>query len=240
MIFDIEIQNRSCGNDDILRLGLPPENLQFTGRQQELQNLSDILKDAGKEQWRVAVLHGLGGIGKTDIVLHYAWHNQAAYSSVVWIAATSIETLKRSFIQVAENLIQHLVGNYRLAHPDYMEIASTLGIHGLINASGQLVYNAESVDQDRIVAAVPRWLATKGNDQWLLIFDNVDDFKVIDKVKHFPQNSSGAIIITSRRRGFAQWGTGSFEVNNMDQKDSLDLLMKRAQLSWNQLGEKGE
>ena len=223
-----------------MRLGLPPENLQFAGRQQELKKLSDIVNGAGKDLRKVAVLHGLGGIGKTDIVLHYAWHNHAAYSSIVWILAASTETLRRSFIQTVENLIQHLAGNSGPGQPDYAKIASVLGIHGLINTSGQLVYNAESTDQDRVVAAVSRWLAMSGNDHWLLIFDNVDDFKVIDREKHFPQSSSGTIIITSRRRGIAYWGTGSLEVNNMDQKDALDLLMKSAQLSWNQLSEAGE
>jgi hypothetical protein len=69
--------------------------------------------------------------------------------------------------------------------------------------SGQLVYKTGSDDQDKIVGALPKWLSMEGNDHWLLIFDNMDDMRVIDKAKHFPGNSLGTIIITSCRCGSA-------------------------------------
>lgn len=222
-----------------LRLDLPSENLQFTGRRKELQLLAGVVKGAGKGHRKVAVLHGLGGIGKTDIVLHYAWQNSPAYTSIIWIYAASTETLKQSFLQAAEGLIQHLAKTYGTIQPDYLKIASDLGIHGLINASGQLIYQAESSDYDKITAAVLRWLCIDGNDNWLLVFDNVDDMQVIDRGKHFPKSPSGTIIITSRRRGLVHWASGSFEVDDMRQNDALDLLMKRAQLNWNELSEAG-
>jgi hypothetical protein len=74
----------------------------------------------------------------------------------------------------------------------------------------------------------------------LLVFDNVDDLKVIDKAKHFPPSSSGTIIITSRRRGSANWGTGSFQIEGMDQNDALSLLMTRTPLNLEQLSVTGE
>jgi len=62
---------------------------------------------------------------------------------------------------------------------------------GLINASGQLVYNPESDGQRRWRVLCVKWLSMEGNDQWLLIFDNLDDMEVIDRAKHFPRSSSG-------------------------------------------------
>jgi hypothetical protein len=206
----------------------------------ELQQLSDIVQGAGKDQRKVAVLHGLGGIGKTDIVAEYAWQNCAAYTSILWIHASTTEVLKCSFMLAVQNLIQHLVANYSPRKPDFTEIACDLGIAGLIDMSGQLVYKAGSDDEERIVGALPKWLATKGNDQWLLIFDNMDDMKVIDREKHFPANSSGTIIITSRRRGSAHWGTGSFQVEELDKDDALTLFMTRAHLDQKQLSAAGE
>jgi hypothetical protein len=223
-----------------LRFGLPLQNLQFIGRSRELQQLSDIVQGAGKDQRKVAVLHGLGGIGKTDIVGQYAWQNCATYSSILWIHAATLEVLKSSFFSAVQSLIQHLAANYSPEQPDFTEIAHDLGISGLINASGWLVYNAESNDQERIIGALAKWLSVEGNDQWLLVFDNVDDMKVVDRAKHFPQSSSGTIIITSRRRGMAHWGTGSFQVEEMDQHDALTLLMTRAHLDQNHLSAAGE
>src|SRR6202167_2123329 len=135
----------------------------------ELRFLSDIVQGAGKDKRKVAVLHGLGGIGKTEIVLCYAWQNGATYTSILWIHAATTEVLKRSFMSAAQNLIQHLAVNYSHGQPDYTEIACDLGIAGLIDASGKLVYNPESDDQQRIMGALPRWLSMKGNDQWLLV-----------------------------------------------------------------------
>jgi hypothetical protein len=222
------------------RYGLPHRNLQFIGRLKELQQLSDIVHGAGKDQRKVAVLHGLGGIGKTDTVLEYVWQSHATYTSIVWIHAATAEVLKRSFMSVAQHLIDHLVASCRPVQPDFTEIAHDLGIAGLINASGHLVYEVKSDDQERIVGALPKWLAIEGNDQWLLVFDNVDDINVIERTKHFPQSSSGTIIITTRRRGIAHWGTGSFQIEEMDPDDALVLLITRAHLVQKQLSSAGE
>jgi hypothetical protein len=223
-----------------LRFNLPLQNLQFTGRTKELQLLSDIVKGAGKNQRKVAVLHGLGGIGKTDIVLQYAWQNVAAYTSVLWIHSATKEVLKRSLVIATQNLIQHLAAHCAPGQPDYTVIARDLGIAGLINSFGQLVYNPKSDGQEKVEGALCKWLSMEGNDQWLLIFDNVDDMEVIDRAKHFPRSSSGTIIITSRRRGIVHWGTGSFLVEGLEQDDALFLLLTRAHLDWKQLSVEGE
>jgi len=148
-----------------LTFDLPAQNLHFTGRVKELRLLSDIVQGTGKNQCKVAVLHGLGGIGKTDIVLQYAWQNRASYTSIQWIHAATAEVLKGSFMSVAQNLIQHMAACYHPGQPDYMGIACALGIAGLINSSGQLIHNAESDDQERIVGVLSKWLSMKGNDQ---------------------------------------------------------------------------
>jgi hypothetical protein len=223
-----------------LWFGLPPQNLQFTGRTKELKLLSEIVEGAGKDQRKVAVLHGLGGIGKTDIVAQYALQNHASYTSILWMHAATAEVLNCSFMSATDNLIQHLAANDGFGQPDYTEIACDLGIAGLINKHGHLVYNAESDDQERIVGALTKWLSMEGNDHWLLVFDNVDDMKVIDRAKHFPQGSSGTIMITSQRRGSVHWGTGSFQVEGLEQDDALSLLMIRAHLDQKQLTPAGE
>ena len=222
------------------QFGLPPQNLQFTGRTKELQLLSDIVEGAGKGQRKIAVLHGLGGIGKTNIVVQYAWQNLAVYTSVWWIHSATAEVLKQSLMTAAQNLIHHLAANYASGQPDYIVIAHDLGIAGLIDTSGQLVYSAESNDQERVEGALSKWLSMDGNDMWLLVFDNVDDLKVVNRARHFPQSSSGTIIITSRRRGSVHWGTGSIQVEGLEQDDALSLLLTRASVDQKQLSATGE
>ena len=139
-----------------------------------------------------------------------------------------------------QHLIHHLAANYASGQPDYIVIARDLGIAGLIDASGQLVYSAESNDQERVEGGLSKWLSMDGNDMWLLVFDNVDDLKVVDRTRHFPQSSSGTIIITSRRRGSVHWGTGSIQVEGLEKDDALSLLLTRASLDQEQLNATGE
>ena len=223
-----------------LKFGLPCQNLQFTGRTKELQLLSDIVKGAGKGQRKIAVLYGLGGIGKTDIGVQYAWQNLAIYTSVWWIHSSTAEVLKQSLVTAAQNLIHHLAANYVSGQPDYIAIARDLGIAGLIDASGQLVYSVESNDQERVERALSKWLSMDGNDMWLLVFDNVDDLNVVDRAGHFPQSSSGTIIITSRMRGSVHWGTGAIQVEGLEKDDALSLLLTRASMDQKQLSATGE
>jgi hypothetical protein len=223
-----------------LKFGLPSQNLQFTGRTKELQLLSAIVEGAGKGQRKIAVLHGLGGIGKTDIAVQYAWQNLAVYTSVWWIHSATAEGLKRSLMTATQCLIHHLAANYASGQPDYIVIACDLGIAGLIDASGQLLDSAEPNDQERVEGALSKWLSMNGNDMWLLVFDNVDDLKVVDRTRHFPQCSSGTIIITSRRRGSVHWGTGSIQVEGLEKDDALSLLLTRASLDHKQLNATGE
>jgi hypothetical protein len=221
------------------KFGLPSQNPQFTGRTKELQLLSDIVVGAGKGQRKIAVLHGLGGIGKTNIVVQYAWQNLAIYTSVWWIHSATTEVLKQSLMTAAQNLIHHLAANYASGQPDYIAIACDLGIAGLIDASGQLVYISEFNDQERVEGALSKWLSMDRNDMWLLVFDNVDDLKVVDRARHFPQSSSGTII-TSRRRGSVHWGTGSIQVEGLEEDDALSLLLTRASMDQKQLSATGE
>ena len=226
--------------DVCLKFGLPPQNLQFTGRTKELQLLSDIVMGAGKGQRKIAVLHGLGGIGKTNIVIQYAWQNFAVYTSVWWIQSATTEVLKQSLVTAVQNLIHHLAANHPSGQLDYITIARDLGIAGLIDASGQLVYSPESDDQERVEAALSKWLSMDRNDMWLLVFDNVDDLKVVDRARHFPQSPSGTIIITSCRRGSVHLGTGSIQVEGLEQDDALSLLLTRASIDQKQLSATGE
>ncbi|HEY5028023.1 MAG TPA: tetratricopeptide repeat protein [Candidatus Angelobacter sp.] len=74
-------------------------NLVFTGRIDTLEALrNDLLKNG----WQA--LHGLGGIGKTQIAVEYTYRRRQAYSAVFWVFAESEQSLITSFIQIAKVL----------------------------------------------------------------------------------------------------------------------------------------
>ena len=79
------------------------KNDQFTGRRAFLAELSTKLwaEDSEKSSHRV-ILHGLGGVGKTQIALQYAHTHRDIYGSVFWVSGVNDATLLTGFQDIAK------------------------------------------------------------------------------------------------------------------------------------------
>jgi tetratricopeptide (TPR) repeat protein len=129
----------------------------FTGREAQLAVIMEALWRGGSHAAAItqpAAVTGLGGIGKSTLAREYAWREQARYAGVWWLNAAS-EKGAESWGEVEQGL-------------------ATLGDHfvrGLAQA------------QDRAKAAryALDFLAHAGFAKpWLLIFDNVDQPRVLE------------------------------------------------------------
>ncbi len=128
----------STTGDELVLWTVPSlRNPHFTGRDGLLERLTQHLSPAGTEKptttRRAALtqrqaIKGLGGLGKTQIAVEYAYRarEQGYYTHTIWINAASEETIMDSFLTLAERL------------PD---IAAT-----------------HETDQHKLVAAIIRWL----------------------------------------------------------------------------------
>ena len=177
---------------------------QFIRRADELCQLHDVL--SANTERRTAVVHGLGGIGKTQLSLAYCKRHQTDYSTVMWLNARDESSLKQSFANAAKWILRY--------NPSTTYIALAV----------------ESQDADGIVEAVKRWLDEPANNGWLLICDNYDhpttgitppgrgqtsftnghteaeaighqdpvDARAFDLRLYLPKTDHGAVIITSR------------------------------------------
>src|SRR5229473_4896151 len=80
-------------------------NLFFTGREEILEALHIQL---GAYQavslTQSSALHGLGGVGKTQIALEYAYRHALEYGAVFWIEAETVEYIVSSMLRIAELL----------------------------------------------------------------------------------------------------------------------------------------
>ena len=68
----------------------------FTGREQILTDLRADLVKKGKQ-----ALFGLGGVGKTQIVVEYAYRHRDDYTAVLWTFADTEQSIRGGFAQIA-------------------------------------------------------------------------------------------------------------------------------------------
>jgi tetratricopeptide (TPR) repeat protein len=71
----------------------------FTGRSHVLNDLRRELTSRGK-----AALSGMGGIGKTQTAVEYAYRHRGEHGAVLWAKADSEDTLKTDFAGIAAKL----------------------------------------------------------------------------------------------------------------------------------------
>lgn len=82
-----------------------PRNPLFTGREKILKTLHTQLSvDPGTVLTQASALYGLGGVGKTQIALEYAYRHALEYGAVFWIGAETVEQIISSLLRIADVL----------------------------------------------------------------------------------------------------------------------------------------
>src|SRR5947209_454198 len=80
-------------------------NLYFTGREEVLQHLYDTLLSNGTAALtQPQAISGLGGLGKTQTAVEYAYRHRDFYSIVLWVRADAYEMLVSDFVTLASLL----------------------------------------------------------------------------------------------------------------------------------------
>ncbi|KAL2142230.1 hypothetical protein VTI28DRAFT_1428 [Corynascus sepedonium] len=169
-----------------------PVSTNFVARQCDTEDLERCLLPQSRSlrtQRRIFVLHGLGGIGKTQLAAHFARRHKATFSSVSWLDGRSEDHLKQSLASYASKIPQ-----------------------GQILDRGRDVIPTSNDEVNAVVADVLDWLARPDNTDWLLIFDNVDqdsgqggETGVYDIRRYLP-GDHGSVLITTRLAQLAQLG----------------------------------
>jgi hypothetical protein len=157
-----------------------PEIEQFVSREEELAEIHRILR--GDSSRRTVVLHGLGGIGKTQLTIAYAKRHKDNYSAVFWLNIKDEDSLKQSFAKAAKQILREHPSASRLSSVDIKE------------------------NFDEMIDAVKEWLSHPNNTRWLMIYDNYDNPKspgntsptAVDIRKFLPESYQGSIIIATR------------------------------------------
>ena len=163
-----------------------------------------LTKGTGRQ---AVTLHGLGGIGKTQLAIAYTKAHRGDYSAILWLNIKDQVSVKQSYMRLARRIL--------CGQPSVSQLS------GITNNS----------KPDEIVAAVKRWLEQPKNTQWLMVFDNYDNPKVpgnadpgvVDIRQFLPEAHHGSVIITTRSSKVSighRIKIGKLE----DVRDSLQIL----------------
>ena len=174
----------------------------YTARQTLSEQLSQKLHKPyrGKALAYAVAVTGLGGTGKTQLVLHYVEEHEDEYSTILWIDARSEETARSSFVRCCRAL-------------------------GLPCDAG----TGEGKLQDApAVQAVLLWLRSQEAEQkWLVIVDNADDLSW-DVSSIIPQGRAGSVIVTSQDSQASRLLGGksdAVKVDVMETEEAVSLLL---------------
>ena len=99
-----------------------PRNIFFTGQEDLLLRLTNMLQQEQKTALtQPHALSGLGGIGKTQLALEYAYRHREYYHAVLWGRADTNEALISTFVGIA-----HLLDLPQKDEPDQMVIVEAV------------------------------------------------------------------------------------------------------------------
>ena len=83
---------------------VPPRNPNFVGRTELLDQLDDRLSGASAPVILPTALHGMGGIGKTQLAVEYVYRRLERYDLVWWIHAASLPRIHTDLTLLARQL----------------------------------------------------------------------------------------------------------------------------------------
>jgi len=83
-----------------------PLNEVFVPREVEMHRLEEffLTPDLARSRRKTFVVHGLGGIGKTQLCVNFARRHQRKYRSMFWLDGSSENSLKQAFLEIARRL----------------------------------------------------------------------------------------------------------------------------------------
>ncbi|OQD80677.1 hypothetical protein PENANT_c033G02204, partial [Penicillium antarcticum] len=188
---------------------MPVIETNFLGRQKELEQLWQSLEPSKSELQKVAIIHGLGGMGKTQLAIRFARHHKRDFTAIFWLSGKDRATLVQSLSSVLPRL------------PGQCQIPDAI--------------NDEEAEQR--ARTVLRWLALERNSRWLIIFDNIDQYspdnsavgQTYDIQRFFPGADHGSILITSRLETLTELGE-SIPIHRLNHEDAIQLLLRSSRL----------
>ena len=170
----------------------------YTERPHLSRELEEKLKKSygGNPVAHAAVVVGLGGTGKTQLVRRYIEHHEGEYCAVLWIDVRDQETARAS----------------------YVRCAAELGLPCQPSARDAPVQQEPSVQ-----AVLARLRSEDGEKGWLAVVDNADDLSW-NVSALVPKGRAGTVIVTSQDGNASRIFGGHVAAVNVDAMEPAEAV----------------
>lgn len=143
-----------------------------------------LLSETTYDQQKVFILYGLEGIGKTQLAVNFVSKHQVRYSSIFWLDERDKSSIWQSIVTITNHIFK-----------------------GQIAESNRLHLYKDDNKNNLLIDDVLNWFSEERNQEWLLIFDNVDrycslsssDNDAYEIEDNFPFAKHESILITTQQ-----------------------------------------
>ena len=182
----------------------------FTGHANTLHIIHQkLVSDARLDITSSYVIHGLGGVGKTQVAIEYSYRHRNDFDIIYWLRADDYETLLRSYSQLYED-------------PSFQDLTGlNLG---------------DENDLEKISARMRLWFESCHDIRWLLVIDNADKLewdptsqkRQIGTIGNLiPRGQCGCVLVTSRdRSALGQLASDGEELLVMEEDEAKEFMFK--------------
>lgn len=187
----------------------------FVQREREVAQLEKFFGtdgDADGKRRKVFVVHGLGGMGKTQLCVEYVRRHKEDFTAIFWLDGSSKDALRQSLAAASARATRQGPSSTALPAPD-------------------------AHDVDEAITALLQWLSLEANTGWLLVLDNVDrewqgakgraDPEAYDFKDYLPPADHGNVLITTRL-GRLQRTRASLRLGEVGNDVGREMLESRA------------
>ena len=185
-------------------------NMKFAGREDDLAKLEEILF-SNHNDFSKAAVYGLGGIGKTQVVLELAYRTRDTIPdcSIFWIPALTADTFRQAYREIGRQL--------KIPGMDSPDCAIEERVKDYLSAQyqGRWLLAVDNADDTELWSK--RVARAKG-----------DGLKCL--INYLPRSSTGSIVLTTRNRSiaidFSAMPGATIEVLKMNEDVAMKLFRK--------------
>jgi hypothetical protein len=174
------------------------QNEYFIGRDEKLAEIRQKLQDK-----KGVYVTGMGGVGKSSIVLEYGYRHKAEYEVMWWINAETPESVQAGLKKFA-----------------FTKLFENDELNKFIQAQKLL---KEDELNGLILTRIREWL--NNNPKWLFIYDNADADSLKWLGQYLSQSNAGDVVVTTRSSNFSNFK--KITLDEFTESEALAFLEKR-------------